>query len=60
MNEDRGPEANCTAEYSKNNLVVYSGHALNGNWVVTFYQKHIAIAKRKLFLQGLLSRPADV
>ena len=28
--------------HSKNNLVVYSGHALNGNWVVIFYPKHIA------------------
>ena len=33
---------------------------LNGNWVVLFYPNHIAIAKRKLFLNGLLSRPTDV
>ena len=57
MNEERCPKTNCTAEYGQSFEKQSGGHALNGNWVVLFYPKHIAIAERKLFLQGLLSRP---
>ena len=42
MNDDRGQETNCTTEYGRLFEKQSSDHALNGNWVVIFYPKHIA------------------